>query len=194
MSSRRIVPAVILCHCLVATMVCRAQSQAAMSQRHLNTRGLAQSQRLPLSLAHLYWHFLMYQNHLDTTSAANTALGQDGSGLRDHLEKGMGFSDAEFAPIHVSAAQLANEISTLDARAAIIKSGKITASSYVQLAALTQQREADINAEVLSIRQALPPDRVQRLESFLTTFFSPTNAVPHPGSSAKPQVAPVGVR
>jgi hypothetical protein len=134
----------------------------------------------------------MYQNHLDTRAAANAALGQDSSGLRDHLKKGVGFSDAEFAPIHISAARLAGEISALDTRAAAIKSGQITAASYAQLAALTQQREADINAEIASVRQALPPDRVQRLESFLTTFFAPTNAVPHPGS-AKPQVTSAGV-
>jgi hypothetical protein len=165
-----------------------------MSQKHLNTHGLAQSQKLPLSLAHLYWHFLMYQNHLDTKAAANAALGQDSGGLRNHLEQGVGFSDVEFAPIHVSAARLASEISALDARAAAIKSGQITPSTYVQLTALTQQREADVNAEIGVIRQALPPDRVQRLESFLTTFFAPTNAVPHSGLSAKPQIASEGVR
>jgi hypothetical protein len=194
MSSRQIVIAAIISCCLRATMLCQTQSQATISPRqHTNPRGLGQSQRLPLSLAHLYWHFLMYQNHLDTKAAANAAVGQDSSGLRDHLKKSVGFSDAEFAPIHSSAARLASEISTLDAKATAIKSEQITTSSYVQLTALTQQREADINAEIISIRKSLPPDRVQRLESFLTTFFAPTNAVPHPGST-KPQVASAGVR
>src|SRR5215470_928225 len=47
-------------------------------------------------LSHLYMHFLLYQNHLDRAAATREAKGEDGSQLRDHLQKRLGFNAAEF--------------------------------------------------------------------------------------------------
>ncbi len=52
----------------------------------------------PIPLPHLYWHFLVYQNHLDTTAAAHESQGKDGQWLRAYLQKKLAFSDSEFAP------------------------------------------------------------------------------------------------
>jgi hypothetical protein len=136
----------------------------------------------------------MYQSHLDTKAAANAALGQDSSALRNHLQVDMGFSDAEFAPIRTSSSRLAGEMAAFDASAVGIKSKPMTAASYAQLEYLSQNREAAVSAEISSIRQALPPDRVRRLELFLTAFFAPTNAKPQAASAVSVPSAAAGVR
>src|SRR5262249_40343119 len=42
----------------------------------------SQTRRAPLS--HLYWHFLLHQNHLDKSAAAREQQGKDGNWLRNH--------------------------------------------------------------------------------------------------------------
>jgi hypothetical protein len=147
----------------------------------------------PVSLAHLYWHFLVYQNHLDTKAAATTVGGRDGTGMRNLLQKQLGCSDADFAPIRTSSARLTAEVQALDAQAATIRAAGPSSTSFDQLHALTVQREADINAEISYLKQNLSPGRINALEAFLTKFFSPNNAVPLPPSSVG-ALGPAGVQ
>jgi hypothetical protein len=58
------------------------------------------------SLPHLYWHFLMYQNHLDRTAAVREQQGRDGAWLSHHFQKQLGFTDAQFAPVRSAALHL----------------------------------------------------------------------------------------
>jgi primosomal protein N'' len=60
----------------------------------------------PVSLEHQYWHLLRWQNHLDKAAAEHEKQGKDGSWLRDHIQKELGFTDAEFAPVRDSAQRL----------------------------------------------------------------------------------------
>lgn len=169
----------------------RAFGQTGPSQPRPKSNGLPQPQ--PVSLVHLYWHFLVYQNHLDTKAAAEAAQGLNASGLRNHLQKRLSFSDADFTVIRTSSVRLAAEVQALDGQAAAIKAAGPSSTAYSQLTSLTVQREADIKAEILTLRQTLPPDKIRVLEAFLVRYFSPTNAVPH---SAIPsvQIAPAAVR
>jgi hypothetical protein len=147
----------------------------------------------PLSVPHLYWHFLAYQNHLDTKAAAVAVDGKDGTGLRNLLQKKLGFSDADFAPIRTSSVRLTAEVHSLDAQAVAIRAAGPSATSLDQLHALTGQRETEITVEISFLKQHLPPDKIKALEAFLTKFFSPSNAVPRPPSSVGP-LGPIGVQ
>ncbi len=147
----------------------------------------------PVSQAHLYWHFLVYQNHLDTKAAEQDSQGKDGGGLRNLLQKEAGLSDADYAPSRISSVRLAAEVKDLDAQAIAIRKIGVPLSNRDHLHALTLQREADITAEISYLKQNLPPDKIRAFEAFLTRFFSPANAVPRPPSSAGPQ-APAAVQ
>jgi hypothetical protein len=115
--------------------------------------------RQPVSLAHLYLHFLVYQNHLDTEAAAKVAQGQDGSGLRNHLQARMGFADADYAPIRTASVRLTAEMMALNAQAAAIRSAGLSSATSAQMQALTVQREAKINAEISYLSRHCRPLR-----------------------------------
>jgi hypothetical protein len=166
----------------------QGMSQGTSPQQPQPSVGLSQFRAVPL--AHLYWHFLMYQNHLDTKAEELTAQGKDGSVMHDYLQKKMRLSDADFAPIRTSSVRLTAKIKTLDAQAVAIRATGMTPSSHDQLKTLTAQREANIAAEISYLRQELPPDKINAFETFLTQFFSLANAVPRTSSSPGQLVAP----
>jgi len=130
------------------------------------------AQLKPVSLAHCYWHFLMYQNHLDVKAAEQTTQGKSNSLLGSHLQIKLGLTDAEFAPIRTSSKRLAAEVNALNAKAAAIVAAK-TPTSGAQLRALTAEREADINAEVGYLRGSLGPTKTAAFEAFIVQMFSP---------------------
>jgi hypothetical protein len=157
-----------------------AMGQATPSQQQPSS---VPSQPTPVSLEHLYWHFLVYQNHLDTKAEDLRTHGKGGSGLRNQLQKKTGLSDAEFVHIRTSSVRLTAKVKDLDAKAAAIQKAGASSSSHDQLKALTVQREACINSEISYLKQNLPPDKIKAFEAFLTQLFSPNNAVPRPPSS-----------
>lgn len=165
---------------LLSTFQYPAMAQSALRPQQTHLRRAAQ----PVSLAHLYWHFLEYQNHLDTRAAAISAEGKNGSGMRHILQRNLGFSDANFASIRASSVRLTAKVKALDRRAAVIRAGDPSSSNLRQLKALTIERETDINVEISSLKQNLSPAKIAALEAFLTNFFSPNNAVSRPLSPA----------
>jgi len=168
-----------------------ALCQSAPVQGHRPSR--AASQPKPLSLAHLYWHFLVYQNHLDAKAAELDSQGKSGSLMRHYLQQRLGLTDSEFQPIRTSSARLSVEVKDLDGQAMAIHATGPSSSSQDQLKALTLQREARIDDEVTFLRQALPPEKVKAFEAFLVQFFSPANAVPKP-TPPSAQSAPAAVQ
>jgi len=143
-------------------------------------------------LAHLYWHFLIYQNHLDASAVKEEAQGRDGIWLRNHHQVSLGFSDSDYAVIRTSSKRLTAEVETLDAQAAAIRAAGPTASSSAQLKALAAQREEFINAEITYLKQTLSPDKIQAFETYIKQFFSPKKIVIQPSPSiAQPAPATV---
>ena len=155
-----------------------AQGQSTPTQQQQSSS--KPSQIRPVSLAHLYWHFLVFQNHLDTKAADLGAHGKNGRLMHNHLQKKLGFSDADYAAIRTSSVRLTAKVKVLDAKATAIQKAGASSSSHDQLKALTVQREADINSEIAYLKQNLPPDKIKAFEAFLTQLFSPTNAVFRP--------------
>jgi hypothetical protein len=171
------------CLLLLCVLSHQAASQSQQNEPQLlASRGYAQPH--PVSLAHLYWHFLVYQHHLDQAAAERQKQGQDGTWLRDYLQKKLGFTDAEFAPIRTSADKLSAEIQDLNSKALTIaaadrearRKGLVAPDAappgHEQLKALTAEREADINAEIEGLDQALSQKNADALRTFLTQRFS----------------------
>jgi hypothetical protein len=163
-----------------------AQGQVAPAQPQQPPRG--PSQIRPESLEHLYWHFLVLQNYLDTKSVELESNGKDGRGLRNNLQKQLGWSDADYALIRTSSVRLTAQLKDLDAQAAAIKSADMSSSSHEQLKALTVQRETSIHSEITFLRHNLSPDKIREFEFFLIQFFAPKPVSPRPPLPAKPAV------
>jgi hypothetical protein len=146
----------------------------------------------PVSLAHLYWHFLTYQNHLDSKDAEASAQGKGGSGPRKMLQRGLGFKDDDYAPVRISSVRLTSELKALDARAAAIRADGPSAANQKKMMALTVERETDIRSEISYLKRTLTPGQLRMFEAFLVKLFSPSNAVsqlPRPnGQPAVPAV------
>lgn len=160
------------------------------------------------SLPHLYWHLLMYQDHLDKTAADREKQGKDSTWLRDHLQQGLGFADAEFAPIRESAVRLEKTIAGIDAKAqAIIKAGRaqygkgllpagLQPPGWDDLKELNQERETAITDEIAKLNDALGEENAAKLQAYIEKEFSsdvsaspihPTLHFPHKGSSPSTQ-------
>jgi hypothetical protein len=132
----------------------------------------ASSQLRPVSLPHLYWHFLVHQSELDAFAAKLDAQGQ-AEGLRNDLQTQLGFSDADYAPIRTSSQRLAAELQPVEAQLTALQ-GSAWNPSQVQ--ALIAQREGYIGNEVQSLSTELSAKNKATLEAFMTQFFAPKSA------------------
>lgn len=162
----------------------------------------------PVSLPHLYWHLLMYQNHLDSAAAANEKKGKDGSWLRGHIQQKLGFTDSEFTSMRESAQRLEKTIAAIDAKAqAIIKVDRaqygkgllpagVQPPGWSQLQDLNQERETAITDEISKLNDALGPENAAKLQEYIQTNFSsnvtkspsqPPLKFPHKATSAAAQ-------
>jgi hypothetical protein len=141
-----------------------AIGQQVQSQPH------APVQLKPVSLPHLYWHFLIHQSRLDAFAAKLTAEGHDGQALRNDLQTRLGFSDTEYAPIRTASQQLATELQPIEAQ---LKALQGSTSDPARVQALIAQREADINNVVYDLSIELSPQNKVTLERFMKNFFAP---------------------
>jgi hypothetical protein len=145
---------------------------------------LSNGKKVRVPLPHLYWHFLMYQNHLDQVAAQRMASGKDGSWLSNHFEQKLGFTDAQFAVVRSTAQRLQVNLRAVDAQAkAIIAAGHQGAPPYPgtshpwgpfppELKALAEQHEGVIQTEVANLKAALGPGAAAQLETFLQNDFA----------------------
>ena|SRR5208337_563033 len=140
------------------------------------TQANAPSQPKPVSLPHLYWHFLIHQNDLDNMATKLEAKGRDGNPLRNDLQTRLGFSDADFAPVRTSSQRLASEMSELNEQ---MKALQPSPSNAPQFKALLAQRESFINNEVYSLSLELSPQNKATLEKFMAQFFAPRQITVH---------------
>jgi hypothetical protein len=151
------------------------------------------------SVPHLYWHFLMYQNHLDRAAAAHEKQGKNGKWLRNHFQQRLGFTDEQFAPVRTTAQRLAPELAAIKAQAvAIAKQDRVwikanmagnrprlvagdsaarvealkNAPGHAQLKQLQQQFEDTIQHEVDSLKTALGPHSAAKLDNLVQNDWS----------------------
>jgi hypothetical protein len=180
--------------CVVLVIApCQAQQGGTPSASARQPRPFQAGAPHPVSLPHLYWHFLVYQHVLDTKAEQLKAQGRDGSWLRNDLQTRMGFSDADYASIRESSVRLSSELKALDAQSATIRASGVSPATAAKLKALVSQREAYIAAEVTFLRYSLPPARIAAFEAFISQFLAPKRmAVQITPSSG--QAAPAGAK
>jgi hypothetical protein len=161
---RRITSLAIIFLFLLGAVTLPAVAQQTSSQ-------LVPSTRLkPLSLPHLYWHFLIHQSVLDARAKELNAEGKNGTPLRNYLQTRLGFSDADYAPIRESSQRLASELNALNQQA---KSLRLSGSDSGQLELLLDDRETYIDNEVYALSNELSPQKKVTLEKFMAQFFAP---------------------
>jgi hypothetical protein len=168
---------VLLCQCAQPAAVAGQQAGSSPSQ------GQRTQPIKPLSVPHLYWHFLVYVNVLDHKADDMKVQGKNGDWLRDDLQTRLQFSDADFATIRASSQRLASELATINQQINSLKSATPSASNAAQFRALIVLREADINNEIATLTQTLSPQKRAALEAFMTQFFAPKPLTYRPTAS-----------
>ena len=139
---------------------------------------------MTVSTPHLYWHLLIYQQHLDSVAAEREKQGRDGSWLRNYLQKKLGFTDFEFAPVRESAQRLEKTIAEIDASAksiaqadralygnGLLPSG-VQPPGWAKLKELNQDRESAIANEIEILNEALGSKNAARFKAFVEGDFS----------------------
>lgn len=141
-------------------------------------------QPIAVPLSHLYWHFLILQNHLDRVAAVHEQQGEDGSALRNYYQKRLGFTDVQFVPVRDAGLRLEPQLKAIDAEVKAIidadhaRHPRVLASPKdlppvpPELAELQRKREQTIEHEVQSLKLALGAQRTTKLETFLTQEFA----------------------
>jgi hypothetical protein len=153
-----------------------------ISQDTWSAPGAARTMQVPLP--HLYWHFLILQNHLDREAAAKEHGGQDGSALHAYYQKRIGFSDSQFAQIREAGLRLEPQLKAIDAEVRtviendrahhprVLSSPADLPAALPELAQLQQKREQVIAQEVDSLKLALGSRQTAKLEMFLSHEFA----------------------
>lgn len=146
-------------------------------------------------LRSLYKHFLAVQNQLDVVAAAHDQQGKDGSGLRSHYQRLLGFTETQFALIRQSAVDLKAALQEQDIKAMTIIDGlrpprsvtRPTASGPPQIppevVELQNERDALIDQQIAALRNKLGPEAAAKLDTYLQTVFgSNVKVLPLPSS------------
>ncbi len=175
MKSKAIIGRLSICGCVTASLLLLGSVLAAQNP-----------QRIPVPMTHLYWHFLLLQNHLDRVAAAHEQQGQDGSALRNYYQQRIGFTDSQFALVREAGLRLEPELRAIDAEVKavidadharhprVLASPKDLPPVPPELTELQRKREQTIEYEVGSLKLALGARQTAKLETFLTHEFAPS--------------------
>lgn len=205
----------IMARCAILTvlglLICGVRSPRALGQS-ASIPSTARTQQAPLNI--LYRHFLAYQNHLDLLAASLDKQGKNGSDFRNHFQRTLGFSDAEFAAIRSSALRLDSKLREQDAKAKALidsihsqHSRNLSSPSDLppfpsELVQMQKNRNAIIDQEVAGLKASLGPKQSAKLDSFIQNEFArnvniqnigpPTlhDAAHNPPPPFKPEVKP----
>lgn len=180
-------------------------STLALGQTPTQTQTAALAKRQRVSLPALYRHFLAYQNHLDRVGTALDQKGEDGSEFRNHFQRILGFSDAEFAPIRDTALRLEQELKQHDAKIkAVIDATRAQHPRVLrsvaelpplppELVQLQKDRDALIEREVTQLNTALGAQGAVKLQKVIENDFAPNVRVQsvHPPGPHDPTEHPI---
>jgi hypothetical protein len=153
------------------------------------------SSSVPLS--HLYWHFLMYQNHLDQEAAQMEKEGKSGAVVRSFIQTKLNMSDNRYEPIHRASDRLSAAMANLNSRAQHLRSlyiqtkppqdGTLTPEQqnlHDQLKRLNVEREQLLAEQMNTLDNELAVDDRAAFREFLTKQIAPRVTVTKPASLA----------
>jgi hypothetical protein len=132
------------------------------------------------SLDHLYWHLLLYQNYLDRKVATLEQEGRtkDAATLRNHFQKDLHFTNAQFAIVRQAGLQLEKDLDAVQAKVRPIvyqdrqwiklhgrSDGPPPGHSQVQQ--LQKEHEAVIHDAVAHLNQKLGPKSAATVQTYI---------------------------
>jgi hypothetical protein len=134
--------------------------------------------------SHLYWHFLLYQNHLDRVAAIRDKQGKSGEPLRNHFQQRLHFTDAQFAIVRSEGLRLETELNTVNAKVKPIVAQdrewiKLHGRSagpppgHPQVQQLQKEHEAVIGNSVERLNRALGAETATKFQSFIDIEWAP---------------------
>ena len=166
----------LLVGCLSLWIVTYPASAQLLTTPSAQTAAVSGPKTIPVS--HYYWYLLRHQKALDDLGAKLSADGKDGNGPRNYLQKKLGFTDVEYAPVRIASYRLSTEISQLNGKASKAQKGDVIPEVREgDLRELAAEKERDIEAEIAFLKQALPPEKIATLEAFAVQFFMPSKAI-----------------
>jgi hypothetical protein len=137
-------------------------------------------------LSHLYWHFLVYQNHLDQTAAQMEKEGKSGTLVRSFIQTKLNMSDTRFEPIHRASDRLSASLADLNGRAQHLRSLYIQSKPpldgilspeqqnlHDQLKKLNVEREELLTEQMNALENELTVDDRTAFREFLTKQIAP---------------------
>jgi hypothetical protein len=158
-----------------------------------------------VSLQHLYWHFLMYQHHLDQKANEMEKEGNSGAVVRSFVQAKLKMSDSQFEPIRRAADGLSMSLADLNTRAQQLRSlyiqsqpakeGSLTSEQqkiHDQLKSLNDERENLITNQMNKLDNELAVNDRAALREYLTNEVAPsviTVKRPKPASQVSPLTA-----
>ena len=135
----------------------------------------------PVPLSHLYWHFLMYQHHLDQKADQLEKDGQSGAVVRSFIQSKLNMSDISYEPIHRAADRLSASMVDLNARVQHIRSfykeskpstdGSLTPAQqklHDQLKEFNDEREEMLTEQMYKLDNELYANDRATLREYLT--------------------------
>ncbi len=145
------------------------------------------AERLPLPI--LYRHFLAYQNHLDRAADKLNQEGRDGSELRDHFQRKLGFSVLQFNKVRATALRLEAKLQEHDAKIRnvidtsrakyprVLRGPEELPPLPPELIELQRERDALIEKEVADLKSTLGAKRASQLDALIENDFAPNVTV-----------------
>jgi len=152
----------------------------------------------PVPEAHLYWHFLVYQKHLDDVSESRNKQGKDGRNMHSYLSRKIGISQYNYEPVHSSAIRLTQRLKDLNdsSNAVIIRvrtakhsNTPVASEDLEKLHIVYLKREEIINEEINGLKKSLSSGDFAALQNYILNSFSKNVHVVSPSHTISPEIS-----
>lgn len=139
-----------------------------------------------------WFFFLSTVDHTERASAKLEIQGKDGTGLRNEVQKGLGFTDQQFVPIRETAVRLMAEFRALNAQIQAVvvlyrqslaqgSAAPTGSDAYkAQWSSLLQQRETLVQSEVANLHTALGPELSASVDAYIKNNMAHNITTSHP--------------
>jgi hypothetical protein len=134
--------------------------------------------------AHLYWHFLLYQNYLDRQAVIREQQGKDGQTLRSHFQQRLHFTDAQFGIVRQAGLKLEADLKAVEAKVMPIveqdrqwikvhgrTDGPPPGHPLVQ--ELQKEHEAIVAGAMEQLNKSLGAENAAKFQTFIDTEWAP---------------------
>ena len=166
------------------------QNPAQVKSTHTLGEAIANAkpgvERRSIPLDHLYWHFFVYQRHLDQVADLHDQQGKDGRWLRTHFQTELHFSDGEFAAVRTASDSVIPAVTQMNLRAQTIRTADHLARKrreftdpaaspgLAELKQLNKDRDDLLHTTVATMNSALGSTKAAVLAEYLQKHLAAT--------------------